>query len=167
MVSACGYNRKDGADPGLDATNRVATAPHTTLLAAIATPSATSQLQILNLSIGSKAKGQTLRRQRPPVHATPTALSNRLISVAVGVISPLHGLVNATAQHRFLRHAQLAFPNDALVRLGRMFDPVMKLAAGSWKPPRHHVSSRSWIDCSTSGGTKLHVVTDREPMGHC
>jgi len=56
------------------------------------------KLQILNLSIGSKAKGQTLRRQRRPVHATPTALSNRLISVAVGVISPLHGLVNATAQ---------------------------------------------------------------------
>jgi hypothetical protein len=51
------------------------------------------------LSIGSKAKGQTLRRQRRPVHATPTALSNRLISVAVGVISPLHGLVNATARH--------------------------------------------------------------------
>src|ERR1700730_8252636 len=68
---------------------------------------------------------------------------------------------------RLLRHAQFAFPNDALVRLGRMFDPVMKLAAGSWKPLRHHVSSRSWIDCSTCGGMKLHVVTDREPVGHC
>jgi hypothetical protein len=79
--------------------------------------------------------------------------------------SPHPNIPDATSF--WLTPAQLAFPHDALVRLGRMFDPVMKLAAGSWKPLRHHVSSRSWIDCSTCGGMKLHVVTDREPVGHC
>jgi hypothetical protein len=47
-----------------------------------------------------------------------------------------------------------------------MFDPVLKLAAGPWKSFRHHVRSTSCIDRSTYGGMKLHVVTDREPVGH-
>ena len=77
--------------------------------------------------------------------------------------------VQKLQQHDFsLRRAQLAFPNDALVRLGRMFDPVFeKLAAGSWRSLRHHVRSERCIDRSTVGGMKFHVVTDREPVGHC
>jgi hypothetical protein len=66
----------------------------------------------------------------------------------------------------FLRPTQLAFPSNALVRLGRMFDPVLKLTAGSWKSFRHHVRSTSCINCSTRGGTKLHIVTDCELAGH-
>src|SRR4029077_19181797 len=63
--------------------------------------------------------------------------------------------------------AQLAFTRNALVRLGRMFDPVLKLAAGSWRSFRHHVRSARCIDRSTGSGMKFHVVTDRKLVGHC
>ena len=63
--------------------------------------------------------------------------------------------------------AQLAFTRNALVRLGRMFDPVLKLAAGAWRSFRHHVRSARCIDRSTGSGMKFHVVTDRKLVGHC
>jgi hypothetical protein len=94
------------------------------------------------LRLGSRRSGQTPRRLR-----RRTPISNR-------------------RRAYLLRPAQLDFPSDALVRLGRMFDPVLKLTAGSWKSFRYHVRSTSRLDCSTCGGMKLHVVTDREPVGH-
>ena len=47
-----------------------------------------------------------------------------------------------------------------------MFDPVLKLTAGSRKSFRHHVRATGRIDCSTCGGIKLHVVADRELVGN-
>jgi hypothetical protein len=52
------------------------------------------------------------------------------------------------------------------VRLGQMFDPVLKLAAGSWRSFRHHVKSARCIYRSTGSGMELHVVIDRELVGH-
>jgi hypothetical protein len=66
-----------------------------------------------------------------------------------------------------LRPAQLAFTRNALVRLGRMFDPILKRAAGSWRSFRHHVRSARCIDRSTGSAMKFHLVTDRELVGHC
>ena len=76
--------------------------------------------------------------------------------------------VQKIQQHDFsLRPAQLAFTRNALVRLGRMFDPILKLVAGSWRSFRHHVRSARCIDRSTGSGMKFHVVTDRKLVGHC
>ena len=82
----------------------------------------------------------------------------RPIDVATDVLSRISRQVSGLAQ--------LAFTRNALVRLGRMFDPVLKLAAGSWRSFRHHVRSARCIDRSTGSGMKFHVATDRELVGH-